>query len=92
MSKRLRADHDNIEAQHRMELLHSMPRPVVEALLDGTFGHRYIAEPDFKDVIHPMDTSAGIYVSTFVVEGIGKGLCRTEYKLVKETMRLYIGS
>ncbi len=57
-----------------MELLRSIPRPVVESIVANTIGHKYSADTAFRELFMEVDDCIGVYLNTFVVKTEGKGL------------------
>lgn len=73
-------------------LLLSIPRPVIEALIDNTIGYRYVNDPEFARLVSGRDRCAGVYIKTFVVTKTGKGLNINQLEGLRATMRRYIDS
>lgn len=61
-------------------LLRSMPKQVIEAIVDNTIGHKYATDPEFAALFSERDSCAGIYLNTFVVKSTKKGLTANQWK------------
>ena len=71
------------------ELLHTIHRSVIEEIILGTIGYRWMTDPDFKRCFYKKDSCSGIYIITFTRKStqpdqIGRSLTREEWALIKE--------
>ncbi|CAG8978738.1 hypothetical protein HYALB_00011499 [Hymenoscyphus albidus] len=73
-----------------IQLLRSIPRPVIAAMIDGTIGHKLATSQEFERLFHDIDHCAGVYLNTFVVSGTKKGLCRNQLQEIHDMMMRYI--
>ncbi|RDL32675.1 uncharacterized protein BP5553_09131 [Venustampulla echinocandica] len=71
------------------QLLRSIPKPIVEAIIDGTIGYRYKADPDFAQLF-TKDGCPGVYLNTFLVKGTGKGLNSKQWKALQDIITRYL--
>jgi hypothetical protein len=70
-----------------VELLRSIPKPVVEAIIDNTIGYRFATDAAFRELFMERDACAGVYLNTFVLKNGGKGLNSREWKKLRDMMR-----
>jgi len=71
---------DHNEHWQMPDLLRSIPKPVVEAIIDNTLGYKYSTDDQFKKLFLELDGCAGVYLNTFVVKGRNKGLTGNEWR------------
>ncbi|RDL36328.1 uncharacterized protein BP5553_05680 [Venustampulla echinocandica] len=71
-------------------LLRSIPKPIVEAMIEGTIGHRYATDPEFARLFMVKDGCPGVYLNTFVVKGTGKGLNSNQWYDLYQMMNRYL--
>ena len=75
---------DKAGAQHLIELLHTIHRSVLEAIILNTIAHEYKSSHDFHTLFYNMDDCAGSYLVTFVINNSTRGLSRLQWKEIGE--------
>ncbi|KUJ17858.1 uncharacterized protein LY89DRAFT_28634 [Mollisia scopiformis] len=75
---------------HMAEILRTVHRRVIEAIIDGTIGYRYHTDPEFGKLFPPEDDLAGIYLNTLVCERDGKGLSTNDWERLQKLMTEYV--
>lgn len=74
--------------RYLLKLIFTTNNNVLDAIILGDIGWRSENLPDFKKKLYSKDSSAGIYLVTFLVDGRHMGLTRTGWSKVADTARL----
>lgn len=78
------------DAWNMAEILRTVNRRVIGAIIDGTIGHKYHTDFDFRKLFPPTDELTGICLNTLVCARDGKGLTGTEWMEVQAVMQEYV--
>lgn len=71
-------------------IVRAVNRGVIGAIIDGTIGHKYHTDFDFRKLFPPTDELTGICLNTLVCARDGKGLTGTEWMEVQAVMQEYV--